>query len=175
VAKVEIEDDKEVIDFIEREMKDLDDTNFKTGIFASEDGSKQVMKAYVHEFGVDIEVTDRMRGWFMYQGMFIAPSTTKITIPERSYLRKTFDEKENDIVDLMMGQIEGILRHKNTSARSKKNIKVGLRGMVRKTMEDVKKPPLSDLTLQRRTKGSDANPLIDTGTLWKAITTIVDD
>lgn len=41
----------------------------------------------VHEFGVTIEVTDRMRGYLHAQGLHLAPDTLAVVIPPRPFLR----------------------------------------------------------------------------------------
>jgi hypothetical protein len=53
-------------------------------------GSKQVMIATVHEFGVKIAVTPKMRGYLAWRGLHLRRSTTHITIPERSFVRQGF-------------------------------------------------------------------------------------
>lgn len=54
--------------------------------------------AHIHEFGTVINVTDRMRRFLHAVGLHIKDSTTKIIIPERSFLRTGWDEIEPDIV-----------------------------------------------------------------------------
>jgi hypothetical protein len=52
----------------------------------------------VHEYGVKIRVTERMRAYLASQGLHLRKSTTVITIPERSFLRSTTDEQEEKII-----------------------------------------------------------------------------
>ncbi|MEK4026299.1 hypothetical protein [Sporosarcina sp. FSL W7-1283] len=60
-------------------------------------GDKLFTVAWVHEYGFDIKVTPKMRGWFLGQGMPLKKSTTHIHIPERSYFRSGFDANQGSI------------------------------------------------------------------------------
>ena len=48
----------------------------------------------IHEFGADINVTEKMRAFLHYIGVHLKKSTTVISIPARSFLRATFFNKE---------------------------------------------------------------------------------
>lgn len=94
------------------DLKNLSRRKIQLGIDAPS-GDILYTIAWVHEFGIDIHVTDKMRGWFVGQGMPISKSRTKITIPERSYFRTGYDANENainskaeDLVDrLLQGEM----------------------------------------------------------------------
>ena len=73
MGKVNIEDDDQLINHIQDELGFLNGIKVKAGIFG-EDDSFQVMKASVHEFGVKIDVTPKMRAWFAYQGYPLSES-----------------------------------------------------------------------------------------------------
>ena len=47
--------------------------------------------AGIHEFGIDIPVTNKMRAFLHGVGVHLRKSTTVIKIPERSFLRNGFD------------------------------------------------------------------------------------
>lgn len=76
-----------------RQLKSFDNLKLRVGIFAP-GGSKIFMVARVHEYGIDIPVTDKMRAWFLAQGMPLRKDTDRIRIPERSYLRTGWDKNE---------------------------------------------------------------------------------
>ena len=173
MGKVQIEDDDQLINHIQDELGFLNGIKVKAGIFG-EDDSFQVMKASVHEFGVTIDVTPKMRAWFAYQGYPLSPDTTEIKIPERSFIRRTFDQKMNKIDDLLDEQIIGIIEGKNSGKQTVLNLKIDLRGLIRETMHEVDKPSLGNMTQERRKGSSGGNPLIDTGTMWRAVNTKVE-
>ena len=55
--------------------------------------------AGIHEYGLDIEVTPKMRAFLHYQGVHLRPETTHIHIPERSFLRAGYDENRKDVLN----------------------------------------------------------------------------
>ena len=60
----------------------------------TKDGKDVLDIAAVHEFGTVIPVTPEMRAYLHYQGIHLQSDTFAIYIPERSYLRATFDSAE---------------------------------------------------------------------------------
>lgn len=136
------------------------------GITAKND-SKLIMIANVHEYGCDITVTDKMRGFFAYNfDVHLKKDTKVIKIPERSFIRSGFDkcnEKFADYQDILMSVVDG-----DISAKTFYEI-IGQGGadMIRDfIINEVKSPANSGLTIKN--KGS-SNPLVDTGRLANAI------
>lgn len=78
------------------QLKQLNRNKIKLGIDAPS-GDKLYTVAWVHEFGFDIKVTPKMRGWFLGQGMPLKKTTTHIHIPERSYFRSGYDANASSI------------------------------------------------------------------------------
>ena len=164
-----IKDDQKRIQKIQNELRKLYGAKLKIGVMG-EDDKDMVMIASVHEFGVRIEVTDKMRGWFMGQGYFISPDTKYINIPERSYLRRAFDENLSDIRSDGNELLTKVVRGEATANQFMNKMGVMLVSIVRQTIDDVDKPPLSDMTKEMRTgQGGGESPLQDTGRLWQAI------
>jgi phage gpG-like protein len=60
----------------------------------AKNGQDIVNIAAVHEFGTVIPVTPKMRAYLHYQGIHLQKDTFAIYIPERSFLRATFDSDE---------------------------------------------------------------------------------
>ena len=75
--------------------KSLDGKKVNVGVFDGE----QAWLAGIHEYGLKIEVTDKMRAFLHGQGLHLKKSTTHITIPERAFLRNGFDEVHAEVVD----------------------------------------------------------------------------
>ncbi|WP_051302786.1 hypothetical protein [Salibacterium aidingense] len=63
---VRIKDNNNVPQIL-RVIKELSSKRVEVGVFGDDD-SHLLMIARVHEYGTNIEVTDKMRGWFAYQG-----------------------------------------------------------------------------------------------------------
>lgn len=79
---------------MERACKVLDGK--RVNVFA--DGEHAALAA-IHEYGLDIEVTDNMRGYLHSQGLHLNPNTKYIHIPERAFLRGGFDANHKRILD----------------------------------------------------------------------------
>lgn len=137
-----VKDDNNVPDLLKR-IERLSNKAMQIGIFGSEDG-EAILYASVHEFG--------------------APS---INVPERSFLRKTFDEQLDNMGRVMdnfiMKYIDGDIDFDTCMDA----IGEYLVGLVRKTIVDMDSPPLKQATIDR--KGS-SGVLVDTGRLIDSIT-----
>ena len=158
--------DNSGLDEIIKNLEELEKYYVVIGITAKND-SKLIMIANVHEYGCDIPVTDKMRGFFAYNfGVHLKKSTKVIKIPERSFIRSGFDkcnEKFADYEDILMSVVDG-----DISAKTFYEI-IGQGGadMMRDFLiNEIKSPANSGLTIKN--KGS-SNPLIDTGRLANAI------
>lgn len=66
--------------------------------------------AHVHEYGISIRVTDKMRGWFLGQGIPLRASTTHIKIPERSFIRSGFDANKGAIEGEVEKAVDQVLQ-----------------------------------------------------------------
>lgn len=137
-----IKDENNIPDLLER-INLISNKAIQVGIFGSDDG-EVLLYASVHEFG--------------------APS---INVPSRSFIRKTFDEQQDNmgrvIEDFFIKYIEGHIEYDLCMDA----IGEYLVGLIKKTIVDLKDPPLKQVTIDR--KGS-SNPLIDTGKLVDSIT-----
>lgn len=124
------------------------------------------MIAAVHEFGTSINVTPKMRGWFAANGYPLKKETTKIVIPERSYLRSGFDEHVDDISNKIEQLAPNVLDLSISANQFMDMIGLEFSGMIQKKIKDTNSPANSQMTVER--KGS-SNPLIDSGRLVGAI------
>jgi len=75
---------------LKKRLRQFDASAVLGGIFGD---AQLAMIAGVNEFGVTIDVTDKMRAFLAANGLYLKKTTTTITIPERSFLRSTFDNK----------------------------------------------------------------------------------
>lgn len=125
------------------------------------------MLAAVHEFGCDIPVTDKMRGFFRYQfGISLKASTTVIRIPERSFLRAGWDQYGPDI-EKKYGELIGaaILNGVAPDALVAA-LALEAQGKLQEFARDLSNPANAGLTVQN--KGS-SNPLVDTGNMIQSM------
>jgi hypothetical protein len=162
---VTVEDDNNVPDIL-KEISKLQNKRIEIGIFGDDD-STMLMIARVHEFGVDIEVTPKMRAYLHYIGIHLKEDTDEIHIPERSFVRSAFDEKGKDMQQMGQKGIEAVLLGKEKADIFLERYGLYLRDLVRKKLRDLKEPPNHPVTAKR--KGS-SNPLVDDGHLKRSIT-----
>lgn len=159
---VRIRDNNLIPDVI-RNLRSLDDKQIKVGLFG---GGDIVMIGAVHEYGVEIPVTEKMRAWFAANGYPLKKETTVIKIPERSWLRSGFDENVDKIVKKIEQLLPDVIEGDVNPRLFMDAIGMEFAGLIQKKMRDLRTPPNSSMTIER--KGSD-NPLIDTGRLVGAI------
>lgn len=90
-----------------------------------------------------------------------------VTIPERSFLRSTFDEKEKEWTRFAARQFAQVLVEKITVDIMFERLGQRMVADIQKTIRNMDSPPNAPLTAQN--KGS-SSPLIDTGRLRQSIT-----
>lgn len=150
-----------------RELEAIEGKALHIGIFG-EDDTQILMIARVHEFGVKIKVTPKMRGFLAgVKGIYLRSDTTHINIPERSYIRAGLDANRNKFIQQGSVLIRNVIEGKITAHRMFELLGEYLSGAIKQYMTDLSSPPLSSATIE--SKGS-SNPLIDTGRLRDSIT-----
>lgn len=146
-------------------LRKLQRKNIKVGVFGADD-SEMVMIARVHEFGTEIKVTDKMRGWFAANGYPLKKETTVITIPERSYIRTGYDENVNEITRFIEQMLPDVLELRTNVNLFMDAVGTEFAGMIQKKLRKIQEPDLSDMTKERK---KSSNPLIDSGRLVGSI------
>lgn len=132
----------------------------EVGYFGS--GHTQMLAA-VHEFGVDIPVTDKMRGFFRYKfGISLKQTTTVIRIPERSFLRAGWDEHGPAIAEKYQKLIGEAIMNGVPADALLYALALEAKGKLQDFARDLRNPANVGLTVEQ--KGS-SNPLVDTGNM----------
>jgi len=160
-----VEDKNEIPELLNR-MKQLSSHHVEIGVWGQPGEESILMIASVHEFGVQIEVTPRMRAFLHHIGIHLKKDTTHINIPERSFIRAGFDSNKRDITQLVDRLIEDVIFDKISVPTMFELIGAEIVGMIQEYMTDLRDPPNHPVTIDR--KGS-SNPLIDTGRIRGAI------
>lgn len=147
-------------------IKELNKYQLQVGIFAPE-GSELFMIAMVNEYGIAIEVTDKMRAYLHYNGLHLKATTTHINIPERSFIRAGYDSIKSDVQKLVRGLLPRVL-HLEMSPKDFYGV-IGqyVEGQLHQFIASITEPPNHPYTVQG--KGS-SKPLINQGRLNQAIT-----
>lgn len=128
-------------------LKELKNYSVEVGIFGSDE---YVMIASVHEFGATIR-----RG------------SGSSTIPERSFLRTTFDEKNEEWINFFKSQLRHVLALQMDEQMLFNRLGARMVGDIQKKITELDAPPNAPSTIAK--KGS-SNPLIDTGGLRMRVT-----
>lgn len=136
----------------------------QAGVFGQ---GQQAMIAAVHEFGVNIRVTNKMRAYLRSIGIFLKDDTKYIRIPERSFIRSGWDKNEKKINKAIEKHMNDVLQHNVDSEVFLEALGTMIEGHLKDYLVKLKTPPLAEVT--KRRKGS-SNPLIDTGSLLDSIT-----
>ena len=137
---------------IEREANGI-----KVGVFSSVSGSDEVIKAAANEFGVPSTHGSGLR----------AGKGHTVSIPERSYLRSTYDDIISRIHKRLMREQKNIISGKLTPTEFWRKTGVYFVSKVRSKIRNGNFEPNAPSTA--KSKGS-SKPLIDTGRLRQEIT-----
>lgn len=151
---------------IQKQLKYLTSHTIEIGIFG-EDDSKLLMIARVNEFGVDIQVTEKMRNYLHYINIHLRKDTEKITIPERSFMRAGFDKRKNKIQKQAEKLVIDVLMMKTPAKPAMESLGQIIVTQLQDYMTALSSPPNHPATVQN--KGS-SNPLINSGELRGSIT-----
>lgn len=129
-------------------------------------GSKQAQIAAVHEWGLTITVTDKMRKWFIAQGHPLKKTTTQIVIPERSFFRSGMRDKGSGAAKKYTKLIAEVIKGTISVEQFLNGLGLEVTTVIKEYARDLSSPENSGFTVER--KGS-SNPLVDTGNMIGAI------
>lgn len=161
-------EDTSKVDEVLKRLEELDSMYIKVGILSSASG-EILMIANVHEFGKDIKVTDKMRGFFLHHfGVSLKKDTKVIKIPERSFIRSSYDERKDQVGEsgdsLLTKVINGDLAVRSFYELLGETTKNAIKEYL---ISNVNSPPNTALTIAA--KHGKSNPLVNTGQLVNSI------
>lgn len=153
----EVEDIDHGFDAMMDMLEELDGENYvevgvPEGSGQYDDGANQVTVATANEFGATIE----------------HPNGATITIPERSFIRSTMDDKDRRFTALLSKFIGEIIDGDMTPDDAMEGLGLDAVAQVKRKIDDLKEPPNAESTIRQK-RGS-SNPLVDTGNLKQSIT-----
>lgn len=122
--------------------------------------------AAIHEYGCEIVVTPKMRAFLHYQGLHLKDSTKVIKIPERSFLRKSHDEKGEEVLKQSERALGLVTSGKMSLEQYMDMVGRNYVTMIKEFIVELESPPNHPYTVEQ--KGSD-NPLVSTGGLVESI------
>jgi hypothetical protein len=122
--------------------------------------------AAIHEYGLEIEVTDKMRGFLATQGLHLKKTTKYIKIPERSFLRSSHDENAEAVLKEAERALGQVLGGQMSLDQYLDMIGRNYVTMVKDYIVELNSPPNHPFTVEQ--KGS-SNPLVSSGGLVESI------
>jgi len=159
-------EDKSDVDKLLQVLQELSSTAVRIGILSNAEG-EILMIANVNEYGCDIDITDKMRGYFRdVFGINIKRDTTKIRIPERSFIRSSYDENKGKF-RTYDDYLSAVLDMKISVQDFYKIVGNACVNTIKDYIRRGDFEPDSSLTLER--KKPKTKPLIDTGRLINSI------
>ncbi|MBC2148093.1 hypothetical protein HCB36_08450 [Listeria booriae] len=192
---MKVTNDKTVMKSVLQTLDELNDYSLQIGIFG-EDNSFMQMVAGVQEFGLTIRPRGKyltlpteaaggrsareIPGLFKPRGknilavadrngnltvMFILKEEVKI--PERSFLRSTFEEKNQKWIDFFDSRMDDIITGNCTAQQLYNQLGAVIVADIQMKIRDTQSPANSGYTAKR--KGAN-NPLVDTGRLRQSVT-----
>lgn len=123
--------------------------------------------ASIHEYGCDIPVTPKMRKYLAARGLHLKKTTTRIRIPERSFLRTGYDQNRDDVIKKASQMMADVTDGKMSESALFKGVGLELSSKIKDYARDLNSPANHPFTQDQ--KGS-SNPLIDTGDMIGGIT-----
>lgn len=123
--------------------------------------------AAIHEYGLDIEVTDKMRKYLATQGLHLKATTTHIHIPERAFLRGGYDKNVESVLRKVRLMMADVSSGKMSANALFKGAGLELSSKIKDYAVELDSPPNHPFTQDQ--KGS-SNPLVDTGGMIGGIT-----
>lgn len=122
--------------------------------------------AAIHEYGCEITVTPKMRAFLHYQGLHLKDTTKVIKIPERSFLRKSHDEKGEQVLKQAERALSLVIHGQMSLEQYMDMVGRNYVTMIKEYIVELDSPPNHPYTVEQ--KGSD-NPLVSTGGLVESI------
>ena len=102
---------------IARAIASMGGQTLRVGVFP-ESGRKQFAICAAHEYGTHISMTPRMRRFLgaKFAEQMSTPGGGSVTIPERSYVRSTFDSKHEEWRELFGRGVDALIDGGQTDA-----------------------------------------------------------
>lgn len=153
---------------IVRDVKQLKNKAVNAGLFGQ--GNPDVNLAYrgaIQEYGVEINVTEKMRNYLKTIGLFLKAETTKITIPPRPFTRQAFDKNIQKMSNNIQRWFTLMIENKISSRKFLELIGVMNQGYIRQSIVQGKWKENHPITIQQ--KGS-SRPLISSGEMMQGVT-----
>lgn len=125
----------------------------------------------IHEYGLKIEITPKMRKFLHSKGLHIKDSTEYITIPERSFLRSGYDENRKAVLEAAKSILSDVISGNLSINEYGEIVGIELSSRIQDYATNLSSPKNHPFTIKQ--KGSD-NPLVDTGQMINSIGYVIE-
>lgn len=136
-----------------KELQLLNGTGVEVGVLKGE----HAWLAAIHEYGLDIAVTPKMRKFLAANGLYLKKSTTHIHIPERAFLRTGYDQNRDAVLKKASVLLADVAAGKMSAQACYEGVGLELASKIRDYAVELKDPPNHPFTKEQ--KGS-SNPLV---------------
>ena len=143
----------------EHKFKEIE---LKVGLFGSgsEPKNNPAYLGLVQQYGANIKVTPKMRGFLRYIGIFLKQSTKKVVIPKRPFVSNAFDKNESKIKSFIKREYGKVLDGKQSFNQFLKRVGVYHEGQMKSSITKFNYRPLHPITIERK---KSSRPLIGRG------------
>lgn len=152
----------DVLDDINKAAMRLNNKAVNVGVLSGE----HKWLAGIHEYGCTIPVTPKMRAYLHRIGVHLKESTTRIVIPERSFLRAGYDENRNDIIKKAERLIPDVLHDKMSVDQYLETVGTQFRDAIKDYAIELSDPPKQEWPTRDAAKN---NPLVMSGDMINGI------
>lgn len=148
---------------IKKQLGIIDGTSVEVGVIKGENA----WLAAIHEYGLDIAVTPKMRKFLAAHGLYLKKSMTHIHIPERAFLRTGYDQNRDAVLAKASKLLADVASGNMSAQACYEAVGLELASKIRDYAVELKDPPNHPFTKEQ--KGS-SNPLVDSGDMIGGIT-----
>lgn len=149
-TKIDLTDD------IVKAIKSIDGKKVNVGVLSGE----HQWLAGIHEYGCTIPVTPKMRAYLHKIGVHLKKGTTKIVIPERSFLRAGYDQNRDAITRKAARLAGDVLGGIMSEDKFFENVGTMFREYIKDYAIELSDPPKQDWPTRDPGK---SNPLVMSG------------
>ena len=137
---------------IQRDLAALQRMKIHVGIQGDEN-SEVIMIANVHEYGCTIKVTPKMRVFLHSIGLHLKATTEHINIPERSFIRASYETGGQDIDAIVKKAFVRVIKGELTPKQAAEAIGAQCAQLTQQYIDDNKvEPPVGEFTQERKSQ-----------------------
>lgn len=155
-VKVKYKVNKDDFPGMKKRLDSINGTSVEVGVLNGE----HAWLAGIHEYGCDIPVTDKMRGWLGAHGLHLNKKTAHIHIPARPFLAPGYDKHRDEVMEHAKMILADVAAGKTSADACYSAVGMHLASKIKEYAIDLNSPGKHPFTLAQ---GGGSNPLVQTG------------